>query len=201
MAPALTTAPGVERVRSFDLTGTIEYQRHCLGKKKYTDLGRVLNIRLGIDDKAQYATGEAWRRVSRTSKIMGLTLEWKNEEAPIACMAEDRQTVLLKHGIRHMPTLVASIFGNRIVHRDPKDTRELPRLPQRLSDYASGRLMGRDRSGFLILQPIEQLIVLAFGVSTMLNMKAWPVDNRHPFLLVSPSGPEAYIAGGMLGFD
>jgi hypothetical protein len=200
MASALATAPRVESVRSFDLTGTIQYQRDCLGRSKYTDLGRLLNIRLGIDDAAQYATGEAWRRVSRTSKIMGLTLEWKNQEAPIVCMADDRQTVLLKHGIRHMPTLVATVFGNRI-HRDPTDTRELPRLPQRLSDYASGRLMGKDRTGFLILQPVEQLIVLAFGVSTMLNMRGFPVDNRHPFLLVSPKGPEAYIAGGMLGFD
>lgn len=197
---ATAAAPQIERVKQFDLTGIIDYQRTCIRTKKCLPFGRILNIGLGLDSNAQYNTGEAWKNVSKLSKVMGLGLEWKQDEAPVAYWAEDRQSIVLPQGIPCLPTVAAQIYGPRIV-RDAKDTRPLPRLPQRLSDYASGRLAGRDNSGFLILQPVLEIVVLTYGVSTMVKVKGFSADNRWPFLLVSPKGPEAYLAGGILGFD
>lgn len=201
MRSALAQAPAVTRVQNFDLTGTLQYQRDMIAQRKCLPFGRILNIQLGLDDNAQYCQGEAWQRVSKISKIQGLTLEWKNDEAPVAYWAEDKQTLLLPNGIQNLPTMVAQIFGPRIVRDNLKDTTELPRIPQRLSDYSSGRIMGRDGSGFLILQPVLQVIVLAFGVSTMINLKGSSLHNRWPFLMVSPKNHEAYLAGGRLAFD
>lgn len=193
-------APQIERVKQFDLTGIIQYQRDCIRQKKCLPFGRILNIGLGLDSAAAYNTGEAWKNISKLSKVMGLGLEWKQEEAPVAYWSEDRQSIVLPQGIPNLPTVAAQIYGPRIV-RDPKDTRALPRIPQKLSDYASGRLAGRDSSGFLIIQPVLEIVVLTYGVSTMMKVKGFTQDNRWPFLLMSPTSPEAYIAGGILGFD
>jgi hypothetical protein len=198
----MATAPAVQRVRNFNLVDTMAYQRQQIQQRKASLLGRVMNIRLGIDDNAEYFRGEAWKRVARSSRMMGLTLEWKTDEAPVLGHAEDRQTAIFMDGIQNLPTVAAHVLrdaGN--MNLTTAGQHQLPRLPQRLSDFSSGRIMGRDGSGFLVLQPVEQIAILAYGISTMLILRGRQVDGRYPCLLVNPHSPEAYIAGGMLTFD
>lgn len=211
----MPTAAAVKKVSSYNLADMMQFQRDCLknptGKKDQQYLGRILNIKLGIDDNAEYFRGAAWRRVAQSSKVMGLNIEWKREDAPYAMHAADRQTLLLPGGIRELPTMSTTVFtdiraeimngaehtGNFKVAQKG----ELARTPQRLSDFASGRMMGRDGSGFLVLQPIEQIAILAYSISSILILKGHAVDGRWPVLLISPNSPEAYIVGGMLAFD
>lgn len=200
------------RCQNFDLQGTIEYQRDCIRDRKFDIIGRVTNLLLGIDDNAEYFRGEAFRRVSRASKVYGLQLEWHQDEAPWIAFCADKQSCIFPHGILHMPSVVATMFKDLRVelgegkYQHAMRGENVPRMPQRLSDYSSGRLMDvRGKSGFVVLQPIEQIIVfshLASGgtAGSMLNLKGAAVNGRHPFLMVNPFGTDAYIAGGALTF-
>jgi hypothetical protein len=211
MATATMARPAslnIQRVQGFDLQGTIQYQRDCMRDRKFDILGRLTNLRLGIDDNAEYFQGEAWRRVSRASKVYGLQLEWPQDQAPVVAFAPDRQTVILPLGIMHLPSIVATMFKDiRVELAEGKyatATRgeNVPRMPQRLSDYSSGRLMeSRGGKGFVILQPIEQMIIFShINSGSMLDLRGFPIMNRHPFLMVDPFSSEAYIAGGSLTF-
>lgn len=206
---ARAASPNLQRIQTFDLQGTIQYQRDCICDKKFDILGRLTNLRLGIDDNAEYFQGEAWRRVSRSSKVYGLQLEWPQDQAPVVAFAPDRQTVILPNGIMHLPSIVATMFKDLRVElgegKFASATRgeNVPRMPQRLSDYSSGRLMETrsSKKGFVILQPIEQMIVFSHVNSgSMLDLRGFPIMNRHPFLMVDPWSSEAYIAGGSLMF-
>lgn len=208
-ALATPKGPNVQRVRNFDLQGTIQYQDDCIRDRKYDVLGRVTNIRLGIDDNAEYFRGAAWERISRHSKVYGLTLEWHQNHAPLVAFCSDKQTVVFPEGIPHLPTVAATVMkdirvdlgeGKTVTARKGEN---VPRLPQRLSDFASGRLIGaRGQGGYLILQPIEQMIVFSHvSTGTLLNLVGAPIFGRHPFLMVNPFSPKAYIAGGSLSFS
>ena len=193
--------PSVSRVQNFDLQGTIQYQRDCAQKKDFTLLGRMTNLRLGIDDNAEYFRGDAWQRVKRTSKVYGLTLEWHQNEAPWIAFCPDKQTCILPNGISHLPSVVPSMLKDfRPV--EAHDATKQPRMPQRLSDYSSGRLMDvRGDKGFVVLQPVEEVIVFSHVAGgTLLKLKGSNVLGRYPFLMVNPFGTDAYIAGGCLSF-
>jgi len=210
------------RVKNFDLTGTMAWQRDCLREKKYNVRGRMTELRLGIDARAEYCRGEAYARVSRTSKVLGLTLSWPAEEAPWIAFAPDSQTMLLPSGIQKPPK--CAVRELRLMKLD-QQSKDLPQglrwqgselvddgkrglTTQSMFDYASGKMTGRDGSKFAILQPLEQVILLAnvrsgsFGSSgTLMDMKgAAAFDGRHPALLMSVNSPEAYIVGGMWTF-
>jgi hypothetical protein len=211
-ATAIARASTLLKSQNFDLQGTIQYQRDCVRDKKFDILGRVTNLRLGIDDNAEYFRGDAFRRVSRDSKVYGLQLEWHQDEAPWIGFCADKQTCVFPYGIVHLPTIVATMFTDLRVKLESGKyqtaTRgdSVPRMPQRLSDYASGRLMDvRGEKGFVVLQPVEQVIVFSHMPSggragSMLNLKGSAVLGRHPFLMVNPFGTDAYIAGGSLNF-
>jgi hypothetical protein len=194
-------SPGVSRIQNFDLQGTIQYQKDCIRNRQYDVLGRLTNLSLGIDDNAEYFRGKAWERVSRTSKAYGLQLEWDQKHAPWIGFCPDKQTCIFPSGIQHLPSVVPSMlkdFRPASAHA----TAEQPRMPQRLSDYSSGRLMDvRGEKGFVILQPVLACIIFSHVAGgTLLKLKGAPVLGRHPFLMVNPFGPEAYIAGGGLSF-
>lgn len=200
--------PSVSRVQNFDLQGTIQYQRDCIRDHKYDVLGKITNLMLGIDDNAEYFRGEAFHRVSRNSKIYGLQLEWHQDEAPIIGFCADKQTAVLPEGIRCLPTIVANMMKELRVdlgegkYATAQRGSEVPRMPQRLSDYSSGRLMDvRGEKGFVVLQPVETVIVFSHvATGTLLKLVGSPIVGRHPFLMVNPFGTEAYLAGGSLYF-
>lgn len=210
------------RVKNFDLTGTMAWQRDCLQKKTYDIRGRMTELRLGIDARAEYCRGGAWARVSRTSKVLGLTLSWPADDAPWIAFAPDKQTMLFPGGIQRPPK--CAVRELRLMKMDVQ-SKELPPglkwrgselvgddkrgyTTQDMADYASGKMTGRDGSKFAILQPLEQIILLAnvrsgaFGsAGTMLNVQGSAAfDGRHPALLMSVNSPEAYIVGGMWTF-
>lgn len=201
-ALAQPKAPNIGRVQNFDLQGTLKYQEDSIRDRKFHMLGRMLNLRLGIDDNAEYFSGEAWERVRKTSKYYGLTLEWHQDQAPWVAFCEDRQTLVLPQGIQHMPTI--AVIKNLELNEKKLDVRQndAPRLPQRMADFSSGRIMGaRGQGSFVVLQPIEQVAVYANVASgTLMLLKGSAIFGRHPFLMVDPFSPKAYIAGGALNF-
>lgn len=217
----MATAPAIQRVSDFDLAGIIEFQRSSIREKKYSLFGRLTNLRLGLDDRAEYFSGEAFRRLCHTNKVMGHSLEWPAEKAPYVAWAMDRSTLLFPDGIQHPPSISIRAFmrvdvtskdlppgvkwdGSQVVA-----DRKSGRVKQDIFDFASGSLTGRDGSRFAILQPVEQAVVLANVSSarfksngTLMNCHGKPAwDGRHPFLLVSPFSAEAYLAGGRFDFD
>lgn len=216
------------RVKQFDLTGIIAAQREWIRTKAYQcPLGRLTELRLGVDKNAEYFRGEAWTRVSRTSKLMGLTLSWTKADAPWVAFAPDRNSLLLIGGIPKPPK--CAIRELRLLKLDMQ-SKDLPpglkwkgsqlvadeksgiHAKQSILDYASGRLHGRDGSDLVYLCPIEQAIVLANARSstfnstgTLLNITGMAsFDGRHPSLLWNPRSSggthEAYIVGGMFQF-
>lgn len=206
----------VQRVSDFDLQGIIEYQRGCLRDKNYTILGRCTNLRLGIDDNAAYFKGDAFRRLSTHTRVAGLQLEWPHLQAPWVGFAKDSQTLLFVDGIKHRPKMRAAIYkrmsltdskmppGFKYNGKDLVQDNERGYVEQDFLDFASGSLTGRTGKGYAVLQPIEQVIVIAnvassrFGGSgTMLNLVGKPTfDGRHVFLMINPFDLEAYLAGG-----
>lgn len=214
-------APSLLRSTEFDLAGIIEYQRDSIRERKFSLFGRLTNLALGLDDRAQYFHGEAFRRLCVTNKVIGHTLEWPQEKAPYVAWAMDRSTLLFPQGIPYAPSISIRAFmrvdlaskhlppgvkwdGSRVVA-----DRQSGRVKQNMFDFASGSLTGRSGDGFVILQPIEMAIVLANVTSsrfrssgTLMKCAGKPTfDGRHPFLLASPFGPEAYLAGGKFDFD
>lgn len=210
-------APSVGRFSNFDLTAILAYQEDCIRDHKYSYLGRVTNIRLGIDDNAEYFRGDARRRLSASTKVVGLTIEWPQHDAPFIAFAPDNETPLFPGGIQHPPKMGVRAFqkidmrgsklppgmkwnGTNLVADDKTGW-----VRQSMYDFASGKLIGRNGQGFVILQPIEQIIVLANVYSkkfhtngTMLTLTGKPTfEGRRPFLLVSPDSPHAHIAGGL----
>jgi len=214
-------APNVQRVGAFDLTGIIDYQRESIRLKRFSFFGRLTNLRLGLDDRAEYFQSDAFQRLCVTNKVIGHTLEWPADKAPAVAWADDRSTLLLPDGIQYAPSISIRAFmrvdlaskhlppgvkwnGSRVVADKASG-----RVRQNMFDFASGALTGRDGSRFAILQPVEQAVVLANVRSTrwqsngtMMNCQGKPTfDGRHPFLLVNPFSPEAYLAGGKFDFD
>ncbi len=223
MATALRqpAAANIQRVSDFDLAGIIEFQRSSIREKKYSLFGRLTNLRMGLDDRAEYFQGEAFKRLCLTNKVIGHTIEWPAEKAPVVAWAMDRSTLLFPDGIQHAPSISVRAFM-----RVDVASKHLPpgvkwdgsqviadkgngRVRQDIFDFASGSLNGRDGSRFAILQPVEQAVVLANVTSsrfrsngTLMNCHGKPTfDGRHPFLLVSPFSREAYLAGGRFDFD
>jgi hypothetical protein len=218
----LSALASVGRVSDFDLTGIIQYQRDSIREHKYSMIGRLTDLRLGVDDRAEYTRGAAWQRICAQSKVVGLTLRWSAAEAPYVAFANDKQTVLFPDGMPKPPKIEMSVY--RLINAAAKD---LPpglaydkkgelvadnkegKVVQSIFDFASGSLTGRDNSRFVILQPVEQLVMLANVASTRFKSTGTMLDcygratfdGRYPFLLVSPFTKEAYLAGGRFSFD
>jgi|SRR5690242_8301189 len=218
----MVSAAAVGRVSDFDLNGILKWQADCIRQHKCSIIGRATEIRLGVDDNAEYTKGPAWKRICAQSKVMGLTLKWEKRDAPFVAFAPDKQTLLFVDGIAHRPKVEASVY--RLIDMRNKD---LPKgvslgqhgqlvadnkegkVAQSIFDFASGSLTGRGGERFVILQPIEQVIILANvtgtrfrSTGTMLNVQGrCTFDGRYPFMLVSPFVRQAYLAGGRFSFD
>lgn len=218
----MASASRLSRVADFDLTGILKWQADCIRQRKYSIIGRATELRLGVDDQAAYTKGEAWHRICAQSKIMGLTLRWQKDQAPYIAFAPDSQTLLFIDGIGHPPKIELSAYrlidarsgalppgikmdnAGQLVADNGKQ-----RTKQDIFDFASGSLTGRGNERFVILQPIEQVIILAnvtstrfHSTGTLMNCSGrCTFDGRYPFLLVSPFSREAYLAGGRFSFD
>ena len=210
----------VAKVGNYNIGDMIDYQRDCLRKRKYSVLGRVLMLRLGVDARAAYFQSDAWKRVMPRSKVMGLVLEWPESIAPWVGFAEDRQTLLFMNGIEHSPRVSATIL--RDLEQEFRDSavlkmqtgKNIPRISQYITDYASGRIVGRDGWQFAVCQPVEQIAVLAntrstaFGSNgTFLMLRGYAIDGRFPSLMTGFKGKGAnaehatYLMHGMMQFS
>jgi len=206
---------GVTRVQDFNIGDMITWQLEQI-RKRQPMLGRVLNIRLGVDSRAAYFNSDAWKRVMPKSKVMGLNLEWPENLAPWCSFAEDRQTLLFPNGIEHQPRVKATILRelaeelkDGMVMRHQMAGQDVPHIPQEIVDYASGKIFSRDGWAYAVCQPVEQVIVLAnviskaFGSSgTFLDIRGVPLQGQHPALMVGFKKKEqaAHIVHGMMVF-
>jgi hypothetical protein len=207
------------RVANYNIGDMIDWQRDSIRKREFTPLGRVLNIRLGIDSRAAYFNSDAWKRVMPKSKVMGLNLEWPENLAPWVGFAKDGQTLLFLNGIEHQPRVLATIMRDLeaelrdgLVQR-AQTGQNIPRIPQDLCDYASGQIISRDGWNFAVCQPVEQIAVLSSVRSasfrsngTFLMLRGVPLDGRHPALLAgfkkhkTFTEQAAHICHGMMVF-
>jgi hypothetical protein len=207
------------RVGNYNIGDMIQLQKDWLRARKFTALGRITNIRLGVDSRAAYFNADAWKRVCPKTKVMGLQLEWPAEIAPWCGFAEDRQTLLFLNGIQECPRVSASIM--RAVEDELRDgavlkhqSNQVPRISQYIEDYASGKMLSRDGWQYAICQPVEQIAVLTstrsatFGTNgTWLRLRGYPIDGRFPALFVgfkkhkTYTEQAAHICHGMVQFE
>jgi hypothetical protein len=188
MATAAVAAPGVTRVQDYSVGTTIELHRQCMRARRYEPIGQMLNLMLGPDDEAAYMQKKDVReRIARLSQYRGLMLDWGNN-GPVIAYAPARSSCLFPLGISKPPRAYDPVPAEKAGKK----------ITQELSDYASGYMLGRDGTEFLILRP-----VLYIGVWILANLytmvgQSDPQTGEYPTLLINPKTREGHIIGGLL---
>lgn len=176
------------------LAEQLDFRRQVLHDKTYIPIGRMLTIRLGIDDNAAYFSGQAHSKLVPITKKQGLILDWGKDGPQMAQSVRDRDVYVFPRGVCHPPAIKDPVIG----------TWAAPTITQDLAHYASGMVYGRDGSGFIVLQPVEQLVLLVGGAGMLImngrtNKLDFPATK--PALLINPRTWEGHICRGLLTFD
>jgi len=180
-------APGVTRVHSNSVGDVIQAHREAIGARRYEPIGKMLNILLGPDDEAAYMQKKDVReRIARLSQYRGLQLDWGND-GPIIAYAPHRSSCLFPFGISKPPRAY-----------DPVPmAKHGSKIKQELEDYASGYMMGRDGTTFMILRPVMYIGVwIMASLYTMVGRADRQGD--YPTLLINPKTREGHIVGGSI---
>lgn len=179
--------------RMDSLTEQLEFRRAALYDRAFFPIGRMLMIRLGIDDNAEYFREQVRSKLAPITQKQGLVLDWGKEGPQMAQCARDRDVYIFPRGVHQPPAIKDPVIG----------TFNAPTIKQDLAHYSSGVIYGRDGQGFIVLQPVEQVVLLPYGVSTMLIMRGrtHPATGTKPALLINPKTWEGHIVHGLLSFD
>lgn len=180
-------APNVTRVHDNSVGGTIELHRECLRSRRYEPIGKMLNIMLGPDDEAAYMQKKDVReRIARLSQYRGLQLDW-GQQGPLIAFAPGRSSCLFPLGCPKPPRAMDPV---PLEHHGRKITQEL-------KDYASGYLLGRDGTEFLVMRPV---CYIGVWIMASLYVMVGQADHRgeYPTLLMNPKTNEGHIVGGLL---
>ena len=188
MTAAAPMAPNVTRVRDNSVGTAIELHRECMRARRYEPIGKMLNIMLGPDDEAAYMQNKDVReRIARLSQYRGLQLDWGND-GPVIAWAPLRSSCLFPLGISKPPRAY-----------DPVPSAKAgSKITQKLEDFASGYLLGRDGTKFLILRPVMYIGVWILSSLYTMVGQADPGTGEYPTLLLNPKTNEGHIVGGIL---
>jgi hypothetical protein len=205
-SPASTGfAPNRLRPKTLCLADKIERQVLAIREKKFADLGLVMRIQLGVSDDSAYFQSQANDHLKEITKIQGLTFEWNGSCRPKISEVLDGQSGLRQFIFPDLWAKLPDIPDPRyrklhVLDPDP------PRIPQNLELFASGVVIHRDGTKFYCLQPVLQIAIQPFGVSTflLLHGRANPWDGKHAALLVESrkkGHAMAFLVGGKLDFS
>lgn len=199
------SAPRSIRPKPVCLADKIERQVLAIREKKFADLGLVMRIQLGISDDSAYFQSQANEHLKEITKLQGLTFEWDQSCRPKISEVLDGQSGLRQFIFPDLWAQLPKIPDPRYRKLHVLDP-EPPRIPQNLELFASGLIIHRDGTKFYCLQPVLQLAIQPFGVSTflLLHGRANPWDGKHPALLVEArkkGHAMAFLVGGKLDFS
>src|SRR5579859_5691870 len=188
MAAARKSA-AVTRVSQDSLADVIQLHRNAARERRYEPIGRMLNMIVGPDDEAAYMQKmDVRERIARLSKVQGLQIDWGQNHAPQICWAPHRSSLMFPFGCPNPPRIA-----------DPTAlgvTRK--RIAQDLEDYASGFVLGRDGTRFLVIQPVLYMGVWIMDGLYILVGHNDPATGKYPSLLINPKTSEAHIVGGLI---
>lgn len=180
------------RPRAATLGEQLDFRRDCLRNKNHVPIGRMITIRLGIDDSAEYFREQVRQKLAPITQKQGLMLDWGVNGPQIAQAVRDRDVYVFPRGVNHPPKIADPVDGAVGARKITQDLRH----------FASGKIFGKDGSMFLVLQPVEQVVVFLAGSHlTIMNGRTHPMDGTKPVLLINPSTWEGHIAMGLLTFD
>lgn len=207
MAANAVPSPNVLRPSPTNLADKIGRQVSAIRGHKFADLGLVMRINLGVSDDSAYFNGQANEHLKDITRIQGLSFEWDQSCRPKISEILDGMT---NGGNREFvfPDLWAKLPDipdpryRRLHVKDPV----APKIPQNLSYFASGAIFGPEQTKFMVLQPILQIAIQPFGVSTFLILhgRPNPWDGKYPALLVEArkkGHAMAFLVGGKLDFS
>jgi hypothetical protein len=177
-------------VKPDTLADQIEQNREDMRLRRFFPIGKMLQLFLGPDDDARYMRNPNVReRITALSKVRGLQLDWTQHNAPMIAWNHFQTGCVFPHGLYKPPRIA-----------DPRKGFEGKSISQALEDHASGVILGRDRTQFMVLHPVMFLGIWPFGVAALFRMigHADPVTGKYPALLASKDGKEGHIIYGVL---
>jgi hypothetical protein len=201
------TAAAPKRSRAVNLADVLATQMAAIRDHHYLPLGVVMRIQLGICDEAAYFQEEIRKRLAPITRVQGLILDWDQNTCPqIAEMqtGSSGRTMqfLFPRGVAAPPKISDPRYQKlHIAAPDP------PQISQDIDYYASGKIVQRDGTMYRVLQPIEQICVRPYGVSTFILLwgRTNPWNGTKVAMLYKPprngSMGTAFLTGGLLSFD
>jgi hypothetical protein len=198
--------PNVLRPKPISLADKIGRHAAAIRDRKIADLGLVMRIQLGISDNSAYFQSQAQDYLKDITRIQGLTFEWDRSCSPKISEVVDGSSSGQREFV--FPDLWAKLPDipdprHRRLHAlDPI----APKIQQNLEFFAEGKIFGPGGTEFLCIQPVLQIAIQPFGVSTFLILhgRPNPFDGRHPALLVERrrrGHMMAFLIGGKLDFS
>jgi hypothetical protein len=171
-----------------DLTRLIEDCRSDLRNNRTRAIGKMLQLFLGPDDSARYATDKSVQaHIASLTKVRGLQLDWGQQAAPNVCWNFRQDALTFPFGCPKPPRI-----------SDPREMNHTDKtISQDVYDYASG-WVGDMRTGrqFIVLQPVVYLGVWILDGLYNLVAHPDPISGKYPALLMAPGTDEAHIIYG-----
>lgn len=198
----MASAAAVLRPSAVNLADELKIQRAGISRRDFFPIGYMLRLQLGIDAQSAYFESQKLtEKIASISRVQGLALDWNQTNYPL--IAELRsptggrsETFVFPNGVA-APPKIADPRITRLAASDPK----VPMLSQNMEDYASGKIVGRDGTTFIVLQPIEQIAVRIASTIVILRGFPGPRNGTRPALLYSERKREGYIVGGRVDFS
>jgi hypothetical protein len=189
-APAVVTRP------TFLVAERIRIAREAIRQHRYIPMGKVLSIVIGASKGAAVPDPETMRVGDSLSKRIPLALDWLGlmHNPPVLAYSEDNVDLLLPGGVSKLPDAP----DPRHIPRSAADV--APRIPQRMEDRATGRIMDGDVTRYLVFSPVVQVAFIAAGEQKsgfgLIKGGKNPADHSRFTLLINPRSMNAYFVGG-----
>jgi hypothetical protein len=171
----------------------LKAQRRSIEKVEFLHLGMLSVVTLD-NDEGQVVTDRGVLELGRVIDLM-------DKRVPIA-LSKDHQDLLLPSGL---PKVLPDI-------RDPERDRasmleEIPHIPQKYSDRASGETFIGGTS-WMLFRPVRKIVLLADSKRIGFGNSAWPrivcepdYAGRHTTLLFNPETGRAHFVYGRFIFE
>lgn len=188
----MSKSAAVRAPRQPSLAEQLDFRRLAMRDKTFIPIGRMITIRLGVDDNAAYFQEQVRTKLVPITQKQGLILDWGKDGPQMAQCARDRDVYVFPRGIHRPPAIKDPVIGSF----------HAPTIKQDLGHYSSGVVTGRDGTTFIVLQPVEQVVVLVGGAGMLImNGRTHPIDGTKCAMLINPQTWEGHIVQGLLTFD
>jgi hypothetical protein len=197
--PPLTAA--VKKSRALNLAEILPPQMEAIRSGRHVPVGQMLWLMLGGCDDSAYFQDPVNAAIAPLTRVQGLSLQWEDGTHPrmVEMGARDSGTFLFPDGIK-APPLISDPRSRRLSPTEPM----VPKIPQNLDYYASGRIIGRDGMEYYVLQPVEWIGVRIPTTLVRLRGETDPFSGTKVALLFSKNKCNgvhwAFLVKGKLRF-